>query len=209
MFGKTFQGVGESMTQGSIKSAMQMGLGKLGGLFGIHIPGGGNPGSSPANPMYVVDVGKRGSGGGSAGDSGSNSDDSSMKIPGGSDGLASGVGGAMKSLSGMVGGFIGKIFGGSFAGGGDADPGMIYQVAEAGEGEFITPKNASTVTPLSKMGLGSTHNSYSYSIDARGAELGAENRIARAIEYAHNSAVTSSVRASAERAKRTPERTGK
>jgi len=36
--------------------------------------------------------------------------------------------------------------------------------------------------------------------------LGAENRVIRAIEYAHNSAVSNSVRATADRAKRTPQR---
>jgi hypothetical protein len=90
------------------------------------------------------------------------------------------------------------------AGGGDTEPGLIYKVAEAGEGEFITPKNASTVTPLSKLRGGG--DSFTYNVDARGADLGAENRVARAIEYSHNSAVRNAARASAEHARRTPRR---
>jgi hypothetical protein len=45
-----------------------------------------------------------------------------------------------------------------------------------------------------------------YNIDARGAEIGAEHRINRAIEAAHDSAINQGIRASAEHARRTPQR---
>jgi hypothetical protein len=41
-------------------------------------------------------------------------------------------------------------------------------------------------------------------IDARGSDLGAENRIRRGIEISHNSAIANSVRANVERSKRVP-----
>jgi hypothetical protein len=47
---------------------------------------------------------------------------------------------------------------------------------------------------------------YTYHIDARGADLGAANRTARAIEVAHNAAVQNSMKAQQEHAKRTPQR---
>jgi hypothetical protein len=43
-----------------------------------------------------------------------------------------------------------------------------------------------------------------YTVDARGSDLGAENRIRRGIELSHNSAVANAVRANVERSKRVP-----
>jgi len=63
---------------------------------------------------------------------------------------------------------------------------------------------AGTITPASKIG-----GNYTYHIDARGADLGAENRVARAIEAVHDSAVHQGARASAERAHRIPRRTSR
>ena len=60
---------------------------------------------------------------------------------------------------------------------------------------------AGTVTPAHKVG-----GDYTYHIDARGADLGAANRTARAIEVAHNAAVQNSMKAQQEHAKRTPQR---
>jgi hypothetical protein len=128
----------------------------------------------------------------------------------------------MSSALAGIGGFVGKLFGrgGGSAGipsvtssisymanGGDIDPGRIYGVAEAGEAELVSPRHSSRITPISKLGDGDTH--FNYTIDARGADLGAENRVSRAIEFAHNSAVSNGVRANAERMKRTPQRSGR
>jgi hypothetical protein len=112
---------------------------------------------------------------------------------------------AAKSLGNMFMGMSARRGISFMARGGDADPGNIYGVAEAGEAELISPKNSSRITPLSKLGGGDTHTHFNYSIDARGAE----NRVARAIEFAHNSAVSNGVRANAERSKRTPQRSGR
>jgi hypothetical protein len=84
--------------------------------------------------------------------------------------------------------------------GGSVDPGAGYIVGEAGP-EYFRPRTAGTITPNHKLG-----GSFTYHIDARGAEFGVENRVARAIEAAHNSAVSTGVRANAERSKRTPQR---
>jgi hypothetical protein len=53
-------------------------------------------------------------------------------------------------------------------------------------------------------GGGDTH----ISVDARGADLGVENRVSRAIQAAHSAAVQSGVQAQSEHAKRTPQRRG-
>jgi hypothetical protein len=52
-------------------------------------------------------------------------------------------------------------------------------------------------------GGGDTHN---WNIDARGADLGAANRISRALEATHQSAVATAVRANAQRSWRVPQR---
>lgn len=93
------------------------------------------------------------------------------------------------------------FFGGFMAEGGDVDPGRSYIVGDAGEPELFTPSTAGRVTPLSRLG-GDVH----YHIDARGAELGVENRIRQQLEAVHASAVSMSVRAGADNRRRTPQR---
>jgi hypothetical protein len=204
-WGKAFESLGQDMVKESTKSIMQKGLGALGKSLGIHPPTG-KPDGTQMNPYYVVMQGAKSGVPGSA--AGTPADPTAAA--GGA--VAKG---ALGALGASVGGWLGKLFGSGgggtavsssisfMAGGGDADPGRVYGVAEAGEAELISPKNSSRITPISK--LGGTHY-HSYSIDARGADLGAENRVARAIEFAHNSAVSSGVRANSERAKRTPKR---
>jgi hypothetical protein len=91
-------------------------------------------------------------------------------------------------------------FGGFLAEGGDADPGKVYGVAEAGEAEWITPRTSSTVIPASKM-IGDT---FHIEINAPGADLGVVSRIDQIMSGAHNSAIVTSIRANAEMAKRRP-----
>jgi hypothetical protein len=93
-------------------------------------------------------------------------------------------------------------FGGFLAEGGDADPGKVYGVAEAGEAELFMPRSAGSVTPLSKLSGGDTY--HTWQIDARGADLGVANRLDEIMNGVHNSAIVSSIRASAEMAKRRP-----
>jgi hypothetical protein len=93
-------------------------------------------------------------------------------------------------------------YGGEMAAGGNVDPGHVYMVGEKGP-EMFRPPSAGSIVPNHK--LGGTHYS-NYNIDARGADLGASNRIARAIEAAHSSAIAGGAHASAERARRTPQR---
>ena len=87
--------------------------------------------------------------------------------------------------------------------GGDVDPGKAYVVGDGGEPELFTPREGGRITPFSKMPGGNT----TYNIDARGAEIGVEHRINRAIQEAHDSAAHNGARLAAERAHRTPQRT--
>jgi hypothetical protein len=199
------------MLQQSIKSGLQTGLGAL----GKHVPGlAGKPDFTTSNPGHVIvdnfnvsaaSPGSSGNGGGLFG--------------GGS--LGGGAFSLLKSLLGHGGGTdvsssvsypgagdaaesLGSWFGGGLASGGDMDPGKIYNLAEGGEGEWVMPKRSSTVTPASKMG-GDTHY-HAYKVDARGAEIGVEHRVAQAIAMAHDEAVKNSIRATHERSTRTPKR---
>jgi len=189
------------MIHSTIKSGLQKGLGALGGLFGIK-GDTGKPDGSQAKPYHVIVDG-----------GGGKSPTDAVSALGG----LKGIGGLLqKGLSGIGGFFKGLLGGGAgggipsvtsdiafLAGGGDVDPGGSYVVGDGGEPELFRPRTAGSVTPFSKMGGGVTNH---YVIDARGAEVGVEHRIGRAIETAHNSAVATSVRATAERARRTPQR---
>jgi hypothetical protein len=206
-FGKTFEGIGEDMTKQSIKSMTQKGLGALGKKLGIGPAG--KPDGTKTNPFWVIMDG-----------SGTPKNPLAGMAPSLPPALGGGSGGALGGLGGILGkagGWLGKLFGAGggagiedvtssisfMAGGGNADPGKIYGVAEVGEAELISPKNSSRITPLSKLrGGGDTH----IHVDARGAQIGAEGRIAQAVQMAHDSAVQGGVRANAEREKRTPRR---
>lgn len=206
-FGKMFEGIGEEMVKESTKSMMQKGLGELGKLFGVKPPTG-KPDGTQGNPYHVVIAGQGPSGTEPVDDSGTPVSHSAL----------GGLGGLLKSGAGALGSLVKGLFGGGGGGGGesvdssitymaeggDVDPGRGYVVGDGGEPEYFQPKTAGTITPAHKMG-----GSFSYHIDARGADLGAANRTARAIEAAHNAAVANAVRANAERNKRTPQRTGR
>ena len=204
-FAKMLQGIGEGMVKESTKSLMQKGLGEVGKLFGIHPPAG-KPDGSAGNPYHVIVDGQ--------GTAASASTPSNFANLGGLiKSGASGLGGLLKGLFSSGGGAGGSGLTEAvsssiefMAGGGDADPGNVYRVAEAGEGELITPRNASTITPLSKVPGGGGGDTYH--IDARGADLGAANRISRALEATHQSAVSAAVRANAQRSWRVPQRKG-
>jgi hypothetical protein len=215
-FGQMFKSLGDEMVKESVKSAMQKGLGELGKkVFHIDPAKVGKPDGTKAKPYHVI-VDKQGSKSTSPGDDGSGDD--STDSDSGKNPLAA-LGGLVKSGAGALVGLLGKLFsgGGSSGGesvtssisymaeGGDVDPGHGYIVGDGGEPEFFRPRTAGTITPAHKMGGGS----YTYHIDARGADLGAANRTARAIEAAHNAAVRNSVKAQSERAKRTPKRSGR
>jgi hypothetical protein len=214
-WGKMFQQLGETMVRESIKSSLHTGLGKLGELiFGKkktpspHDGGWHGPKGTPDDRIYV------------SSDCGTlpaappltrlpvpNAGDILQRLAGPIGALAGGLLGGLRSGTSSAGG---NVFGvdssvtyPKLAGGGDVNPGNSYWVGDGGEPELFSPHMAGTITPMSKLG-GNTY--HSYNIDARGADLGASNRIARAIEAAHASAISSSVVANSEHAKRTPQR---
>lgn len=222
-FGKMLQ-QGASMVKKSIESSLHTGLGKLWELihpkkkalkpFDLHDGGWHGPSGNANDPIYVSNVGGQelpeapplakaplpkavdilkslGLGGAVFGGG-----------PGGGGGLA-GAGGGTPSVNSTFTPWTDSDDFPAMAGGGNVDPGQTYWVGDGGEPELFTPRSAGTITPMSKLGGGDTHNWY---IDARGSELGVENRIARTMEMVHSSAVRNSVVANAERAKRTPHR---
>jgi hypothetical protein len=203
-WGQMFQELGGEMVKASIKQGLELGLGKIGSAFGLGTKADG----SEASPFYVRFAGGAGMLGGGGG----------LSIGGGLFGGGS-QGGGIFSMLGKMFGFgggggeaLGTLdtsmatsdllsFGGFLADGGNVDPGAAYVVGDRGEPEWFVPHSAGSVVPSSKMG-----GSHQYYIDARGADLGVEHRVARAMEAAHNSAVATSVRANNERSKRTPQR---
>jgi hypothetical protein len=209
--GGAVKDVGQGMVKDSIKSAMMQGLGQLGSLLGIKKPQG-KPDGTQGNPFHVVLAGQGGGAGaaGAANPLGAAGGILSHLGPFGAiiKNLFPGSGGGAAAGGAASGGvdFASSLLPSAFsflAEGGDVDPGHAYVVGDGGEPEVFTPHTAGTITPAHKMG-----GDYNYHIDARGADLGAANRVARAIEAAHNAAVINSVRAQAERAQRVPKRSG-
>jgi hypothetical protein len=206
-FGKMFQSLGQEMVKESTKSLEQKGLGKLGTILFPKKPKDIEAHKPSGNPGDAVHVWVDNSGAPADATPAGNFQNLAGVVGAGSSGLAGLLKGLFSSGSGSAAsGGLSEAVSSSItfmAGGGDAEPGNIYRVAEAGEGELITPRNASTITPLSKMADGGGDT---YHIDARGADLGAANRISRALESTHQSAVATAVRANAQRSWRVPQR---
>jgi hypothetical protein len=208
---KQFQQEGEQMVQASTKSLLQTGLGKLGGLFGVDI-GGKKPDGTALDPIWVrlVDAGLPGGMGAPAA--------SMAGIPAPLGTAAPAAGGGWLSAIGRLFGFnpSGGSGGGgggggtpdvsssiSFPGmasGGDIEPGQPYMVGEHGP-ELRVFATGGSIVPNEAL-AGGVHNEYH--IDARGADLGAYNRIARGIEAAHKDAVATAVQVMHQRAHRVP-----
>jgi hypothetical protein len=217
-WGKEFQAVGTQVVQASIKSTLQTALGKAGSAFVK------KDGSSPDAALWVRLAGTAG-----AGIPGVGTGPSSINVPtfhgaGGAPGggLFGGgsQGGFIFSLLKMFGG--GSVAAGTAAGGGESIGAMNMAITGLAEGGDMTPTNSyivgergfEIVKGLSgrvvnnaesrRILSGGGGTTVMYSIDARGAELGVENRIRQGIETSHRSAIATSVRASAERSKRMP-----
>jgi len=186
-FKAAFQEVGAELLKDQIKSGLQKGVGAIGKLLGIT---GKRDGSSATSALFVEVVNGGGLGRGAG---------NPLEIPD----LSGANAGHAENL-GIAGGILGILgrFGGGFAEGGDVSPGMAYLVGERGP-ELFSPSTHGTITSNSSYSQGGLHIGY---LDARGADLGAGNRVSRAIEAAHASAVSTGVRANIERQRRTPQR---
>jgi hypothetical protein len=219
-FGKEFQGVGEKMLDSSIKSAAQKGLGELGKHFApaekfAESLGMGKPdGSSAMRALWVRFAGAAIPGVGGAGVAGSVPSAAAGGVGGalnlGSK-AAGGVLGFFKSLMGLGGaGSAGSVpsvsssisFGGAMADGGPVDPGVAYRVNE-NEQEYFIPSSRGSIVPHPGAMSGVTIHNHN-AIDARGADLGAANRIQRGIEASHRQAVSTAIQGMHERQRRVP-----
>lgn len=169
---------------------MQRGVGALGGLLGIKPPVG-VPDGSAGKPYHVIMDG--GQSGGASGP---------FTPIGGP--VASAGSGMPPLFSGGIGGMIFNMLP-HMAGGGDISPSSAYIVGESGP-ELISGVSARVTGAAETSRVLRGGSSSLYQIDARGAALGVENRISRAMEMSHNAAVANSVRAGADRLRRTPVR---
>ena len=217
-FGRMLQDLGQSLVRDTIKNGLERGLGKLGDLLGIKIPAG-KPDFTKANPGHVIVENWPGQGSKPATALGD--------AVGGVGGvlLGKGAGVLPEVLKGIVGGAAGLlrgIFGGGgkalqeavsssityMAGGGLVSPNEAYIVGDAGPELLTRTSGYITSNAELRRTLGSGGNQYFTTVDARGADLGVERRVYRAIDAAHRAAVANSVRAVHERAKRVPQRMG-
>lgn len=231
---KDFQQIGEQLQKQGYEDLIHQGLKQVGKMVGLDLSGVpvGKPDGTSADRAIWVRIAGGGPGiGGSGSTSQSGSaagvpqpgDDSDQPALGGGLFGSGSKGKGIFSLlkKNLFGGGAGSgesigtmndqiatsdddsdsAFGGFMAGGGDVTPGLGYWVGER-EPEYFEPSTSGRITPLSAMhGQGHTFN---YNIDARGADLGAHNRIARGIEASHKAAVATAVQAVHERSRRTP-----
>lgn len=195
-FRKLFGGIGETIIQESIKSSMQKGLGALGKkIFGADF--GGKRGDTPTMPMYVWNVNGAGGAAGSL---------SQIIIPqsGGSGGGGLNLG---RIFGGSAGGgifnFLGHLFGGGRAAGGDVSPGSAYTVGERGV-ELFTPRSAGSITSNAAMRSSGMGASVHYHVDARGQDPAVIQNLYRALEVVHRNAVGTSILAVQDLARRRP-----
>ncbi len=187
---KQFQGLGEQMIDSTVKSAGQRGLSALAKHFpGLGVPQG-KPDGSTKGLAFWVQLADNGLVPRNFGDPGILGRDL------GKGGLFGGgdQGGGIFSL-------LGQAFGGFRAGGGDVSAGNAYVVGE-NHPEVFVPSTSGRIIPHfgGAGGSGSVH----YHIDARGADLGVMNRVARGMQAVHKASVANAVQASHERTKRTP-----
>jgi hypothetical protein len=220
-WGKQFQSIGTRMTQESLKGAAQTGLGQLGkiwapaGEFQKALGLAKADGSSEARALWVKLAG--------AGLPGLKDATGAGAIPGTGRVFGGGSsGGPIFSLLGKLLGFGGSAgpgasasastagtinpldFGGFMAGGGDLDPSKAYITGENGP-EIVAGVRARVFSNRDSMQMGGRGgDTYNFNTDARGADLGAENRLRRALEMTHRSAVAHAVQAIHERQKRVP-----
>lgn len=93
--------------------------------------------------------------------------------------------------SSKIGGFFTSLvsgFGGGKAGGGPVSGGMPYLVGEQGP-EIFMPNTSGSIVPNGKWGRGGD----TYIIDARGADMGVEQKIIAAMEFTRKQAVAQAV----------------
>jgi hypothetical protein len=194
-WGREFQGIGQQMVQAQIKSSLQGVLGRL----GVHM---GVPTGKAGDPIHAVVDNMPG------GIAGPGASSTPLTLPKGTVFSGSQGDSMIFNLLANFGSNLARSsssaipFGGARALGGDVDPGSAFLVGENGP-EIFRPPSAGSIVPNNR--IGGSGDVY-YSIDARGSDLGASNRVARAIEAAHSSAVANGVQASIERQKRRPQK---
>jgi hypothetical protein len=200
---KTFEGVGTS----TLTSGLKMGEGQFAKALGL----GAKRGDSAGTPMFVQEVanlagGAKGAIGGALGKAGGWL--SGLFHRGGGVASPTGIAGADTSgagvdLSGGIGALAGMIPG--LAAGGDGDGLTLVgengpEVANLPSGSHVT--NHSDLTKMLKGGGGVTNH---YTIDARGTNAAeVDMRVKQGMLLAHNQAVSSTMKAQQERARRRP-----
>lgn len=228
---KAFRDLGTQALQSTIRSGLQRALGSLGARMGIrgkpdftpgnpghvivdNLPGGAAPGrgAAPQGSPFGGIPGLGGLFGGGALGGGIFSLFGGL-FGGGGAGFGGASAGAESVTSSFSAGlpledlatiFTTLPFGGMFADGGVATPDKAYIVGDDGP-EILTGASGRVLSNTESRRLVGRGSGLTIgSIDARGADLGAGNRIRRAIEQSHREAVATAVRAVHDRSSRVP-----
>jgi hypothetical protein len=206
-FGKMLQEMGQSATRDAVKAGMEKGLGALGKAFGITMPEA-KPDGTSAKPYHVIV------------DNGNGGTDQASDVLGSGSAKKSGIAGLLGAGIGALGGLLKGLFSGGggggesvtssvsyMASGGPVSPSQAYIVGDAGPELLTRTSGHITSNAELRRTFGGNRGGDSYvSVDARGAEIGAERRVYRAIAAAQRASVSTAVRAQHERSQRVPQR---
>ena len=123
-------------------------------------------------------------------------------------GVAQAAGGTGSAIAKGAGGILAAILGAFIhrADGGDVSAGRGYIVGERGPEPFFPQTSGSVMSnSLARKTFGGSGSTYHVAIDARGTDPAlTEQRVFKAIQLAHQSAIGSSVQASVLRSQRVP-----
>lgn len=219
-FAELLKSLGGELAKDGIKAGIEKGLGALAKIFNKNktTPQQKRDGQSENTAIFTQVVGDKSGDKSKTNDTGKPDGTSSnpfyVIVEGsmvGNSSQGSSTGRTLQEIGGLItaGAAAGAGLNGAItarkglASGGDVNPGETYVVGERGP-ELFTSRTPGTIVP-NHTAFGGGGNTY-YTIDARGSQLGVENRIAKSIEMAHQSAISNSVRANHERSLRTPVR---
>jgi hypothetical protein len=138
-----FREIIPALEESVVKAGLQKAAGGLAGIFGPH-GGGSRPAGTQSDPIFTVMAG------GVAGAAGS------------IHGLAS----VTSSMTGALGGFFSKIFGGALAEGGDVSPGRAYLVGEKHPEFFVPHVSGAVAKSLPSGGNSTVVNMHIHTADA-------------------------------------------
>lgn len=103
-----------------------------------------------------------------------------------------GLGGGGGGFLGFLGSILGGLFGGGHAAGGRVNPNQFSLVGEKGP-ELFVPDTSGMIVPNNQLAFAGGGMTSNFFVDARGADVGAEQRVRRGLQLTHKASVREAV----------------